>query len=92
MFRKHTRISVVDYLIRLRVGRACSLLLEETMPVSTVAAQVGYTNISLFNRQFTRLKGKAPSEFRREHTQLRDLATPTRLSMDRWPLAGRVHQ
>jgi AraC-like DNA-binding protein len=67
MFLRHTRTTAVDYLMRLRIGRACSLLIGTAQPIATIAADVGYTNMSLFNRQFMRLKGEPPSGFRRQH-------------------------
>jgi AraC-like DNA-binding protein len=67
MFRRHTRMTMVDYVTRLRVGRACSLLIESGQSIATIAADVGYTNLSLFNRQFARAKGATPSNFRKNH-------------------------
>jgi transcriptional regulator GlxA family with amidase domain len=67
MFRRHTRMTMVDYVTRLRVGRACSLLIESGQSIATIAADVGYTHLSLFNRQFARAKGATPSNFRKHH-------------------------
>jgi AraC-like DNA-binding protein len=67
MFRRHTRMTMVDYVTRLRIGRACSLLIESGQSIATIAADVGYTNLSLFNRQFARHKGATPSTFRKQH-------------------------
>jgi AraC-like DNA-binding protein len=67
MFKRHTRMTMMDYVRRLRVGRACSLLIESARPIATIAADVGYTNLSLFNRQFARAKGETPSAFRIRH-------------------------
>jgi AraC-like DNA-binding protein len=67
MFKRHTRMTMVDYVTRLRIGRACSLLIETAQSVATIAADVGYTNLSLFNRQFARAKSATPSMFRRQH-------------------------
>jgi transcriptional regulator GlxA family with amidase domain len=67
MFRRHTRMTMVDYVTRLRVGRACSLLIESGQSIATIAADVGYTNLSLFNRQFAHAKGATPSNFRKHH-------------------------
>jgi transcriptional regulator GlxA family with amidase domain len=67
MFKRHTRMTMVDYVTRLRVGRACSLLIESGRSIATIAADVGYSNLSLFNRQFARAKGATPSSFRRRH-------------------------
>jgi AraC-like DNA-binding protein len=67
MFRRHARMTMVDYVTRLRIGRACSLLIESSQSIAIIAADVGYSNLSLFNRQFARLKGEAPSRFRSRH-------------------------
>jgi AraC-like DNA-binding protein len=67
LFRRHAHMSILDYLVRLRIGRACSLLIEGNQSIATTAAEVGYTNLSLFNRQFTRLKGETPSVFRKRN-------------------------
>jgi len=33
--------------------------------VAVIAREVGYANLSLFNRQFQQLKGRSPREFRK---------------------------
>jgi AraC-like DNA-binding protein len=67
MFKRHTRMTMVDYVTRLRIGRACSLLIDSAQSIATIAADVGYSNLSLFNRQFARAKGTTPSMFRSQH-------------------------
>jgi transcriptional regulator GlxA family with amidase domain len=67
MFKRHTRMTMVGYINRLRIGRACSMLIDSAMPIAIIAAEVGFTNLSLFNRQFARAKGDTPSNFRKRH-------------------------
>lgn len=67
MFRKHTRCTALDYIVRLRIGHACSLLMQGNLAVSMIAEEVGYSSQALFNRQFKAQKGLTPSEFRRQH-------------------------
>jgi transcriptional regulator GlxA family with amidase domain len=67
LFRRHTHCTALDYIARLRIGRACALLLQGTHPVSLIADTVGYSSMALFNRQFKAQKGVAPSEFRKRH-------------------------
>jgi transcriptional regulator GlxA family with amidase domain len=67
MFKRHARMTMIDYVTRLRLGRACSLLIGSGQSIATIAADVGYTNLSLFNRQFARAKGVTPSSFRSRH-------------------------
>ncbi|MGY4494625.1 helix-turn-helix domain-containing protein [Pseudomonas sp. TE3610] len=67
MFRRHTRSTALDYIARLRVGRACALLLEGSAIISAVSEEVGYSSLAFFNRQFKAQKGVTPTEFRRQH-------------------------
>nr|WP_283099754.1 AraC family transcriptional regulator [Pseudomonas sp. MWU12-2037] len=67
MFRKHTRCTVLEYIVRLRVGHACALLMQGNVAVSIIAGRVGYSSQALFNRQFKAQKGMTPSEFRQRH-------------------------
>ncbi|GHC49316.1 helix-turn-helix domain-containing protein [Neogemmobacter tilapiae] len=64
LFRKHTQSSVTDYVIRLRVGEACARLSGSDQPIQHVAADVGYTSMANFNRQFRALRGMTPREYR----------------------------
>ena len=47
-----------------RIGRACHLLAETDMAITQIAMSCGYNNLSNFNRQFLKLKGITPREFR----------------------------
>ncbi len=67
MFKRHTRMTMVGYTNRLRIGQHLLDSDRRQMPVATIAADVGFTNLSLFNRQFARAKGDTPSNFRRRH-------------------------
>ncbi|WOE82662.1 AraC family transcriptional regulator [Pseudomonas protegens] len=67
MFKKHTRCTALDYIVRLRIGHACSLLIQSNLAVSMIAEEVGYASQALFNRQFKAQKGLTPSAFRRLH-------------------------
>lgn len=64
-FKCCTRMTVSDYLIQLRIGCACSLLLESDRPIALIAAEAGYSHPSYFTRQFRTTKGMTPLEFRR---------------------------
>jgi AraC-like DNA-binding protein len=63
-FLRHTRQTVSQYLIRLRIGRACALLSSGPVPIGTIAGEVGYDSLANFNRQFKALKGTTPREYR----------------------------
>ena len=65
LFRRHTRLTVSDYVAELRIGQACALLVNTAQPIAHVADAVGYRNLANFNRQFRALKAMTPREFRR---------------------------
>jgi AraC-like DNA-binding protein len=49
---------------RLRIYTACQLLMGEQKSVMEICYQVGFNNVSNFNRQFFVQKGMSPSKFR----------------------------
>ncbi|MFD1626296.1 AraC family transcriptional regulator [Azospirillum griseum] len=64
-FRRNTGSNFVDYLRRLRIGRACHLLTRTSTPVTDICFDVGYRNIPNFNRHFRLEKGTTPSQYRK---------------------------
>ncbi len=64
IFRRHTGQTFNDYLTSLRVRAAEDLLKNGGVSVSEICARCGYTSMSSFNRNFRRLKGCSPTEFR----------------------------
>lgn len=65
-FRKTTGNTFVDFVNRVRVSRACQLLMESDRLISDVCYEVGFNNVANFNRRFLEIKGVTPSEFRRQ--------------------------
>jgi len=63
-FHKLVGMSYLEYVIALRISRACRFLLESEQSVADIAFQVGFNNLSNFNRQFRKLKGTNPREYR----------------------------
>jgi transcriptional regulator GlxA family with amidase domain len=64
-FRRHTGLSLVRYVNRLRINLACQMLMgEEAMKVTDICYASGFNNLSNFNRQFAAQKGVPPSRFR----------------------------
>ena len=65
VFRRNVGYSFSDYLMKIRLNRACHLLRTTKMKVSEVGFESGFSNISNFNRLFFRQNRMTPSEFRR---------------------------
>ncbi|WP_245591968.1 AraC family transcriptional regulator [Cystobacter fuscus] len=57
----------LEYLARWRMTKAAQFLRESELPLSEVAATVGYQSEASFNRAFKRWGGSAPGAYRRDH-------------------------
>jgi AraC-like DNA-binding protein len=64
-FRRHTGVPFVQYVNRLRINLACQLLMAGELSVTDICYQVGFNNLSNFNRQFLLPKAMSPSRWRR---------------------------
>lgn len=65
LFKEHTGERIFDYLIRLRVETAATILRRENIPVSKLAEKVGFSSESLFYQKFKQLMGMSPKAYRR---------------------------
>ncbi len=65
-FRKATGNTFTDFLNRVRISRACQLLMDTDQQVNHICYEVGYNNVANFNRRFLEARGMTPSEFRRQ--------------------------
>ena len=63
-FRKHTGMTFVQYVNTLRIELACQYLDQDDLNVTAICHEVGFNNVSNFNRQFLAQKGMPPSKFR----------------------------
>ncbi len=64
LFVRHLGENLTDYLGRLRIGRACMWLVETDRPISLIASEAGFSNLSNFNRRFRAARHMSPKEFR----------------------------
>lgn len=65
-FKRVTGHGFIDLMRKFRVQRACRLLLQSEMSVADICFEVGYANLSNFNRHFRIEMNQTPSEYRRE--------------------------
>ena len=63
-FKKNSGNSFTDHITKLRISRACKLLSDSDIPITDICFEVGYSNISNFNRLFLNQRGITPSKYR----------------------------
>lgn len=66
-FKIRTRSTFARFLNEIRVSTACKQLIETEYSVSEICYQVGFNNISNFNRQFKTITGFTPSQYLSKH-------------------------
>lgn len=64
-FRKFFGVPPIEYLLRLRIERACFLLRDVNLNVGQVAQEIGCENIHYFSRLFRQRLGMPPTAFRK---------------------------
>lgn len=64
VFRKHTGLSCMQYLARLRMEKAKQLLAEENLKIGQIAERVGYGNQLYFSSYFKKWTGQTPSDYK----------------------------
>lgn len=64
-FRRHTGMAFVQYVNSLRIELACQHLSQADLTITDICYEVGFNNVSNFNRQFLAAKGMPPSKFRK---------------------------
>lgn len=63
-FQAATGHRFIEFLNRVRVGQACSMLYASDDQVTSICYEVGFQNLANFNRHFLKMKGMTPSEYR----------------------------
>lgn len=65
-FKKHFCKTFTNFLNEVRVGHACKLLQQTDKAVAEIAFASGYNQLTHFNRQFKRIMGYSPKEYRHQ--------------------------
>lgn len=65
-FRKQTGMSLGSYLRRIRIERACALLVNSSERISEIANDCGYHSIYSFSRSFKNEVGETPTDYRKK--------------------------
>ncbi len=63
-FQTVTGHRFVEFVTRIRIGKACGMLYASDAPVLTISGKAGFQNIANFNRHFLKMKGMTPTAYR----------------------------
>jgi AraC-like DNA-binding protein len=66
-FQKQSFRSFSDFIIDLRLGKACKLIIESDKTISEICYMSGFNNMANFNRLFKKYRGHTPVEFRKKY-------------------------
>ena len=64
LFKRFAGISFTEYLNNYRISQACILLDEVSDSVTKISERCGYNNLRTFHRNFRRIMGVSPQEYR----------------------------
>lgn len=62
-FKANEKMTVVDYLKKIRMAKAEELMLKHNMPIKEIGTFVGYPDLAYFYRVFKKFYGMAPKEY-----------------------------
>jgi AraC-like DNA-binding protein len=66
-FKKRTNKTFVQFLNEIRIAHACQFLIDEEFSVSKICYSCGFNNISFFIKQFKRITGSTPLQYKKYH-------------------------
>jgi len=69
LFREHTTMSISEYITKVRIDHAKTLLQNPELTIDDILIQIGWENKKYFYTIFKRREGVTPSEFRAKETQ-----------------------
>jgi len=67
-FKSRTGKTYSQYIIELRVGRACKLLIENRLCLKQICYESGFNNFTSFHKYFKMITGKSPLCYQRHFT------------------------
>jgi AraC-like DNA-binding protein len=65
-FKSHTRKTYSQFLIELRVGHACKLLIDSNLSIKQLCYESGFCNFTSFHKYFKSITGKSPLIYQKE--------------------------
>lgn len=66
-FKSKTRKTYSNFLIEIRVGIACKLLIENKLSIKQICYESGFNNFASFHKYFKNITSKTPLNYQREY-------------------------
>ncbi len=64
IFEESMNMKPIEYLNLVRIRQACRLIQKEQLPIAEISRRVGYQTASTFNRNFRKLVGMTPHQWK----------------------------
>ncbi len=68
-FHRQTGMTFTSYVNSMRINRACRLLAITDQPITEICFDVGFNNVSNFNRRFRAMTSMTPRSYRSRHRE-----------------------
>ncbi len=68
-FKSKTRKTFSQFIIEIKVGHACKLLIEDKLNIKQLCYDSGFNNFSTFHKHFKQVTGKSPLMYQKEFTK-----------------------
>ncbi len=69
LFKSAVGLSVSEFIARLRLERACALLLEDRLSIQEIASACGFSDVPYFSRFFKQYTGQPPRRWKKSHEE-----------------------
>ena len=70
-FKMQVGMTIFEYLNKIKIEFACKLLMDKSISIFDVALDCGFNNISHFNKQFKKMIGMPPKNYRMRFIEIR---------------------
>jgi AraC-like DNA-binding protein len=68
-FKSRTKKTYSQFLIEIKVGNACKLLIENKLTIKQLCTESGFNSFSSFHKYFKKITGKSPAMYKNEFIQ-----------------------
>ncbi|MES2278989.1 MAG: AraC family transcriptional regulator [Bacteroidota bacterium] len=82
-FKSRTKKTYSQFLIEIKVGNACKLLIENKLSIKQLCMESGFNSFSSFHKYFKKITGKSPAIYKNEyiqHAKITNMSTLVQIS------------